>query len=156
MPISISAGGSAILLSPLHAPSPSGPQQDSPYSPASRVWRNPLHIHVPGVAPWQPDLLDRDEVWRVKQEGLRAEFADRRDQTAWREWAERLAGDGLDGWAEWCASVDGSGDADFHRWLQWCIDDQLAAVRTAAPDVALIGDVAIGFAPRLPEREITH
>jgi 4-alpha-glucanotransferase len=39
------------------------------------------------------------------------------------------------------------GDADFHRWVQWHFDEQLAAVRVGAPGVALIGDLAIGFDP---------
>jgi 4-alpha-glucanotransferase len=142
-----SAGGIAVLLSPLHAPSPGYPQQDSPYSPASRVWRNPLHLRVAGPAPWRPELLDRDETWRVKQAALRAEFAGRRDEPAWRAWATDLADEGIEEWAAWCASVDGVGDPDFHRWLQWCFDEQLAAVRVAAPRVALIGDLAIGFDP---------
>ena len=50
-----SVGGSSVLLSPLHAPSPAFPQLDSPYSPASRVWRNPLHLRVEGVPPSRPE-----------------------------------------------------------------------------------------------------
>jgi 4-alpha-glucanotransferase len=142
-----SVGGSSVLLSPLHAPSPAFPQRDSPYSPASRVWRNPLHLRVEGVPPSRYGLIDRDEVWRVKQTALRAEFTDRRDEPDWQAWTLARLDDGLDGWATWCASVDGVGDADFHRWVQWRFDEQLAAVRVGAPGVALIGDLAIGFDP---------
>lgn len=141
-----SLGGETILLSPLHAPAPAGPVERSPYSPASRAWRNPLHLRVEGVPPSRPAVIDRDAVWQLKQEALRSQFAARRDELAWREWAFTHRS-GLDPWAAWCASVDGVGDADFHRWLQWMIDEQLAEVRTAAPEVSLIGDLAIGFSP---------
>ena len=39
----------SVLLSPLHAPSPTFPQQDSPYYASSRRWWNPLHLRVPGL-----------------------------------------------------------------------------------------------------------
>ena len=139
-----SLGGRAILLSPLHPPSPTLPIEPSPYSPASRAWRNPLHLRVDGLEPSSPTIIDRNSTWTVKEAALRAQFADRRLDSAWREWADRH-GWALSPWATWCASVDGVGDADFHRWLQWLIDEQLAAVHAAAPDVALIGDLAIGF-----------
>src|SRR5205823_2200542 len=42
-------GAGAVLISPLHAPSPTLPQQDSPYYASSRRWWNPLHLRVPGL-----------------------------------------------------------------------------------------------------------
>ena len=46
-----SAGGVAMLLSPLHAPAPSMPQEPSPYYPSSRRWLNPLLIPLDGTPP---------------------------------------------------------------------------------------------------------
>lgn len=92
-----SAGGGAgmILVNPLHAAQPAGPQQASPYSPSSRVWRSPLYLRVedvPGFADLtrSPDgvdaaevadagrrlnedrLIDRDAVWHLKSAALEA------------------------------------------------------------------------------------
>lgn len=144
-------GGGSILLSPLHAPAPGPAQQDSPYYPASRRWRNPLHLRVPGVAPSRPAFIERNQVWADKRAALWARFlaGAATPDAPWREWAAGQ-GEPLLQWAAWCAAregVDTPETRDFHAWLQWCIDRQLAAVRDAAPEVALIGDLAIGFDP---------
>ncbi len=144
-------GGTAILLSPLHAPTPTTAergQEDSPYFPSSRLWRNPLHLHVDGIEPWHSTLVDRDEVWRRKREVLWREFV-RDDDPAWHRWADGH-GRALADYATWTATVEGTattGGIEFHSWLQHRFDQQLAAVRSAAPDVSLVGDLAIGFDP---------
>ncbi len=142
-------GGRTVLLSPLHAAAPAGRQQDSPYYPASRRWRNPLHLRVDGLEPWRTPLIDRNEVWARKRPALAAVFAGRdvAEDVAWRAWADEQ-GESLGQWARWCAEVEGDQvreTREFHAWLQWRIDRQLAEVRAAVPEVALIGDLAIGF-----------
>jgi len=146
-----SLGGNSVLLSPLHAPSPRSPQQDSPYYPASRRWRNPLHIRVPDAPGRRTSLIERDAVWSEKRAVLWDRF--RSGATAldapWRRWADEQ-GTSLGQWARWCADAEGQPVREvreFHAWLQWCIDRQLEAAHAAAPDVALIGDLAIGFDP---------
>jgi 4-alpha-glucanotransferase len=145
-------GGTAVLLNPLHAPGPttaSRGQEDSPYFPSSRLWRNPLHLHVDGLEPWRTTLIDRDEVWRRKREALWAGFVRGEDDPEWRRWAEPH-GDALADYARWTATAEGTattGGVEFHMWLQHRFDQQLAAAHGAAPRVALIGDLAIGFDP---------
>ncbi|SFU64982.1 malto-oligosyltrehalose synthase [Nitrosospira multiformis] len=44
-----SAGGSTLLLNPLHALFPDAPEHTSPYSPSSRTWFNPLYLDVEAI-----------------------------------------------------------------------------------------------------------
>ena len=48
------AGGAAIGLNPLHALFLNHPENASPYSPCSRLFRNPLYLNVPALA----DFID--------------------------------------------------------------------------------------------------
>jgi 4-alpha-glucanotransferase len=140
------AGGSAVLLSPLHAPDLGGVIEPSPYFPSTRVWRSPLHLHVDGLDGWTADRVDRAEVWKRKRPLLWAQFVEALDAPEWRVFAE-THGEPLMAWARWSAQAEGATEAgaiEFHIWLQWMIDQQLAAVRAASPNVALIGDLAIG------------
>ena len=115
-------------------------------------------------------LIDRDAVFRIKLEaleGLWAAFAgdDAFDRfvdeqgDALQEWgvycalAERHGGD----WRRWPAELrrpdraavrraagEGRDRVRFHQWLQWLVDEQLAA---ASKHVAVMHDLAVGFAP---------
>ena len=38
-------------------------------------------------------------------------------------------------------------EVGYHAWLQWLLDEQLAAVRPAAGQLGVVNDLAIGFAP---------
>lgn len=166
-------GAGAVLISPLHAPSPSFPQQDSPYYPSSRLWMNPLHIRVPGL-PEELDtpLVDRDRVWEMKRSALRSWFITSSLGEGWRRWVS-AQGESLQRYAQWCALAERHGpswrewptefrrpdaagivnmdpedfDVEFHSWCQWLIGSQLAQARRTAPSVALIGDLAVGFDP---------
>ncbi len=164
-------GAGAVLLSPLHAPSPTYPQQDSPYYPSSRRWWNPLHLRVPGLpADDAPTFVERDEVWRRKRSALLSWFIMSAIGDGWRRWVTEqgeslhryavwctLAERHGPRWTEWPADVrhpDGPGvtaldpddiDVAFHSWCQWLIGRQLAEARRSARDVSLIGDLAVGF-----------
>ncbi len=152
------AGGTAMLLSPLHAPSPGGHQQDSPYYPSTRRWRNPLHLRVDGLDGWRRPLVERDEVWAEKRAALwerfRARSAD--EDAEFRAWSAGH-GDSLGQWVRWAAGAEGRQQREtreFHGWLQWSFDRQLAEARATAPAVSLIGDLAIGFDPDGADAEL--
>ena len=120
-------------------------------------------------------LVDRDRCWAHQRAALEhlwaggPRAADPRLAT-WR--AEQ--GPALEGWARYCALAEVHGptwtawpadlrhpDADpveraataladrvsFHAWLQLLLEEQLAAVRAAAPGVRLVQDLAIGADP---------
>ncbi len=125
-------------------------------------------------------LLDRDAVWAAKRTALKilhqVPMSPRRaaEYDAYRE----RAGQALTDWATWCvlAEVHGADwrtwpaglarpgaevvamersrlarEADFHAWLQWLADGQLAAAqdaaRAAGMNIGLIQDLAVGAHP---------
>jgi 4-alpha-glucanotransferase len=79
-------GSGAVLVNPLGAVAPGVPQQASPYSPSSRIFRNPLYLRiedVPGAETLLSDedarraqamnsdvLIDRDAVYKAKMDAL--------------------------------------------------------------------------------------
>ena len=87
-------GAGFVLVNPLHAASPTRPQQASPYFPGSRCFLNPLYLAVEeipgrripardlaelaraGRALNSARLIDRDRVWELKSAALEAGFAD--------------------------------------------------------------------------------
>ncbi|MEO5899832.1 MAG: 4-alpha-glucanotransferase [Ilumatobacteraceae bacterium] len=91
-------GGVAVLLSPLHAPAPTSPQEDSPYYPSSRRWLNPLLIPLDGPPPPSVDNtpganIDRNAVWEAKREALALRFERERHHPQWRSWASAQGDD---------------------------------------------------------------
>jgi len=112
-------GGVAMLLSPLHAPAPTQPQESSPYYPSSRRWLNPLLIPMPGERPGalanDPGaLIDRDRVWAAKRHALSQRFTDEAAGHEWRSWA-RAQGSDLWRFATWNALADRYGA----QWTEW-------------------------------------
>lgn len=126
------------------------------------------------------DTIDRDAVWAAKQPALRAVFgqglAGRRalDFTSFCE----TGGEGLLWFATWCVLAEEHGlpwtrwpgqlqdprssavaefrearqeAVDFHRWLQWLLQGQLAAVqrdaRAAGMSLGVVHDLAVGVGP---------
>lgn len=69
-------GSRLLLLNPLHAASPTLPQQASPYSPSTRRYLNPLYIAVEKV-PGARSLRALDQLRRVAAELNRAPEIDR-------------------------------------------------------------------------------
>jgi 4-alpha-glucanotransferase len=170
------AGGGAMLVSPLHQPAPTLPQEDSPYYPSSRRAWNPLLLAMDGSVP-EPlhcsadSLVDRDAVWREKRAALMARYRDERAAgisrpvpgapvtvACWNALCEELGPDWRTWPAPWnrfepAALADRLGNdpefaerARFHQWCQGQIATQLEAV--AEHGVAVIGDLAVGFSPQ--------
>ena len=126
------------------------------------------------------DLLDRDAVWTAKRAALEIIHAvplteRRRDQ--YERYRQREGSD-LDSWSAWCALAEQHGTdwrkwphearaqrsgaevieryhlraaAEFHSWLQWLADEQMAAAQEAAldagMDIGVIHDLAVGVHP---------
>ena len=203
-------GAAFVGVNPLHALR-NRDGDISPYSPVSRLFRNPLYIDVeavPGFA--QSSAVHeivanpqfRDELARVRKSGrveyervmalkrpiLRAlHFAHLRGPRTrnpdWVQWlesqgealesfatfaalAEHIGRDGATSgnWHEWPEEYRDPGspavehfrrthedEIDFHRWLQFVIDQQIAAAattgRNAGLTIGLYQDLAIGTAP---------
>jgi 4-alpha-glucanotransferase len=122
------------------------------------------------------DRIDRPAVYRLKDEALRlahgalARLPERRRELA----AYRAATVNLEryaifcalqhvhghDWRDWPAAFRHPGRAevagfaerhreevDYHAWLQWLLDQQLAAARPGYRQLGVVNDLAIGFAP---------
>jgi 4-alpha-glucanotransferase len=122
------------------------------------------------------DRIDRPAAARLKDRALRLQFAALRQLPARQAGlaAHRAASPGLDDyaafcalqhlhgqdWRAWPAAYRRPGGAEvarfraahrdevaYHAWLQWLLDEQLAAVPVPEGGVGLIADLAVGFAP---------
>ncbi|HET7584850.1 MAG TPA: 4-alpha-glucanotransferase [Gemmatimonadaceae bacterium] len=185
-------GGDFVGVNPLHATRNSG-MDISPYSPVSRLYRNPIYIDVEAV-PEMPacdearallatahvqetlhrarasDAVLYDLVFALKMPVLRAlhrtfrALHHQRDSERERAYLAycRAQGAPLDEFARFMATLDPApserragedarDDEDFHRWLQFELDRQLAVAAARGRDAGLaIGiyqDLAIGSAP---------
>lgn len=126
------------------------------------------------------DRIDRDAAWTLKREALRLLFgAGPTGQRAasFEEYCAR-EGEGLTTFATWCAVAEAEGlpwtgwpeelqdpaspavaafreahadDVAFHRWLQWLLEQQLAATqqeaRAAGMSLGIVHDLAVGVHP---------
>ena len=125
-------------------------------------------------------LLDRDATWLAKRAALEIVFARPRTPTRQQDYAEFVVAQGewLGSFATWCAlaeelgpdtarwppelaSARGAGVSgarrrlalriDFHSWLQWQLDQQLAAAQIGAGEsgqtIGVIHDLAVGVHP---------
>ncbi|MGW7457903.1 4-alpha-glucanotransferase [Streptomyces sp. NPDC054797] len=174
-------GAGFIQVNPLHAAVPGTPTDPSPYRPSSRRFPDPVHLRIEDVPEYAhcPDraalaalaargaelrrevldkgaLIDRDAVWALKRAALELLYAVPR--TPEREAAygafRAAQGPSLDRHAAWCAAAAGEDPgerADFHRWLVWLTDAQLAAAQRAAREagmaVGIVHDLAVGVHP---------
>ncbi|GHE41626.1 4-alpha-glucanotransferase [Streptomyces vinaceus] len=166
-----------VQVNPLHAAVPGAPTDPSPYRPSSRRFPDPVHLRVEDVPEYAdcPErgalaelaeqgaelrrevlekgaLIDRDAVWEVKRRALELLYAvprGRARESAYRAFCAEQ-GEALERHAAWCAT-DGR-SADFHRWLVWLTDTQLAAAQRAARDagmpVGIVHDLAVGVHPQ--------
>jgi 4-alpha-glucanotransferase len=115
-------GGGVVLLSPLHAPAPTLPQEPSPYYPSSRRWLNPLLLPMAGPPPASVDntpggRIDRDAAWTAKRAALEHRFATTRGSAEWRAWAREQGAD-LWTYCRWSALADGFGT----EWTEWPVE----------------------------------
>ncbi len=126
-------GAGMLLINPLHAPTPTLPQQPSPYYPSSRLYRNPIYLrieHVPGAEAIGPLLatlraatihpnrhekgVDRDVVFAAKMQALEqlwSRFASDARFDAYRQ----KEGAALETYATFCALVENHGPP----WQRW-------------------------------------
>lgn len=125
-------GAGFLLVNPLHAVAPGHPQEDSPYLPASRRFRNPLYLRIADVSGADSlttesaeqagrvlsDLaeIDRDAVWDAKRTALQAIFettaaGNDADFRSWRQ----AQGTSLEQFATWCSLAERHGH-DFREW----------------------------------------
>jgi 4-alpha-glucanotransferase len=123
------------------------------------------------------DTVDRDKAWTAKRAALELLYAAPRSagrEASYRGYV-RQEGPGLDDFATWCALVEQHGPdwhswpdglrhprstdvadfrathadtVDFHRWLQWVLDEQLDAAQSAARRagmvLGIVHDLAVG------------
>jgi 4-alpha-glucanotransferase len=127
------------------------------------------------------DTIDRDAVWAAKEPALRlihSHGLTGRRAVDFRRFCRRH-GEGLLTFATWCVLAEEHGlpwtdwpselrdpgspavaafrdahgeEVDFHRWLQWLLDAQLAAVqrdaRAAGMSLGVVHDLAVGVNPQ--------
>ena len=132
-----------ILLNPLHAITPTLPVADSPYSPSSRRFANPLYLRIADT----PEYRRADPALRAQVDALRPQLGELIDYSAvWQakraalELLWPLAGEvdlesdpGLADFARFCALAERFGP----NWTQWPADyrrPDAPAVRAYASD----------------------
>ncbi len=124
--------------------------------------------------------IDRDAVWKTKRAALQQVYRVKRSAGRELAYAAYLAREGrsLDDFATWCVLAQEHGpdwhdwpaplqhpgnaavaefaaahaaDIDFHRWLQWLLDEQLtgaqATVEQAGMALGIMHDLAVGVDP---------
>jgi len=127
------------------------------------------------------ELLDRDSTWTAKRTALKWIFDAGRKNRREREYEQFCVeqGSGLLDFATWCVLVErygmstkkwptkyldahsdevakfrrkNSADVEFHMWMQWILDEQLAAAQLASRDagmaIGIIHDLAVGVHPQ--------
>jgi 4-alpha-glucanotransferase len=147
-------------------------------SPEDRAEVQRLHDSVAHLA--TADVIDRDAAWTAKSAALRLVSRVPRSpgrEISYRAFVAEQ-GEGLTTFATWCllAAEHGPGfrdwpegladpaspavaqlrearsaDIDFHRWLQWVLDEQMRSVQDEARDIGmpigLVHDLAVGVHP---------
>ena len=142
-------GAGFLLINPLAAPTLLEPLEPSPYFPSSRLFRNPLYLHIeeiPGaetvvgledLAAKGRDLnadqrIDRNQVWRLKLEALERLWA--QVDTSPKLDAFRAAqGPALERFAIFSVLVERYG-RNWREWPSEYRDPRSSAVSTVAAD----------------------
>jgi 4-alpha-glucanotransferase len=123
-----------IMTNPLNASAPGLPQEASPYSPTSRIYRNPLYLRIEeiggahehlsnleslarrGAGLNRQPLIDRNAIYQLKLEALNELWPHVREQVDFRGYEER-EGAQLDLFATYCAIAESYG-ANWREWPQ--------------------------------------
>lgn len=165
---SAARGAGFALLSPLHALAPGS---ESPYYPTSRCFRDVNCLAAPGPLGPRTGLVDRDAARQTKFRHLAAAAAGSASSASRREFIEeqghllrafaafevlaaKLGWDHRE-WPDevrtrprdavelvWARSRD---EAEFSCFVQWAVDDALAA--TAQIGCPVVNDIAVGVDP---------
>ncbi|AGB23539.1 4-alpha-glucanotransferase [Mycobacterium sp. JS623] len=138
-----------------------------------------LRLDVQALAK-KAKLIDRDAAWKAKRAALESVYKVERSagrELAYAAYRQR-EGRSLDDFATWCALAEQYGNdwhqwpeelqhpsspsvaefvakhakaVDFHRWLQWELDDQLTAAQATAVqagmELGIMHDLAVGVDP---------
>ena len=137
--------------------------------------RDRLHADLDGI-----DAVDRNRAWTAKRAALELVYDVERSAGRELAYAayRRREGRGLDDFAAWCAlsqthgpdwhqwpaglrhpaspavaafAAEHASAVDFYRWLQWLMDEQLAATQAAATragmSLGVVHDLAVGVHP---------
>ncbi len=129
-------GAGLVGINPLHAPDPLPNQPNSPYSPSSRLWRDPIYLaiaDVPGAESLPsaqnsataalrlnaPSRIDRSAVWAAKRVVLDQLWGQFRGSKAFDQFRTEH-GTTLLGWATYCALADHHGSS----WRSWPAEHQ--------------------------------
>jgi 4-alpha-glucanotransferase len=127
-----------------------------------------------------PEPLDRDAVWEAKKSALETVFEQPRSRARQAQFEAFCLreGEGLVDFATWCALAERYGlpmstwpdlardprseavrqirdemsdRVEFYMWLQWCLDEQLAAAQrtalAAGMPIGIVHDLAVGVHP---------
>jgi 4-alpha-glucanotransferase len=168
-------GAGFVLINPLHTAEPVAPISTSPERGHLSALARPLQ-----AAAAAGELIDRDAVWAAKRTALKIlhQVPMSADRQADYERFQAQGGDALRDWATWCVLAEAHGpdwrqwpaglarpgldaveaersrlsrEADFHAWLQWLAEAQLAAAqgaaRAAGMPIGIITDLAVGCHP---------
>jgi 4-alpha-glucanotransferase len=126
-------GAATVGVNPLHAGPPVGDPTNSPYSPASRRWRDPIYLDLgalldagdlddevtraardAGARLNAGERIDRAQVWELKLRVLEHVWVHRRTDPVFVA-ARQTHGPALELWGTWCALAEVHG-ADWRRW----------------------------------------
>jgi 4-alpha-glucanotransferase len=123
-------GAQVALINPLHAVTPTTPQQPSPYFPGSRCFVNPIYIavgEVPGAEHVELDdlgaqaralnaepMIDRNRVWELKSAALESIFS-RTGELPDLDKFRAARGEPLERFATFCALAEWHGP----KWHSW-------------------------------------
>lgn len=151
--IAASQGATCVQVSPVHAIAPLPHPQPSPYSPASRLFLNMLHIapgavygaervdltdlDAAGRALNNDRMIDRDRVWALKNEALQRIWNVVKDEpnVEFRAW-ELAQGQQLQRFAIWSVIAEHQEHADWRRWPDELRRPDSAGVRRFAAEHA--------------------
>ncbi|WP_424990557.1 4-alpha-glucanotransferase [Fluviibacterium sp. S390] len=167
-------GAQFFGINPVHALGWSVEDIISPYSPTHRGYFNTDHLALPGLGPTPAEGLIDHAAFRARHKpALEAAFARQKDSAAFQAWLS-AADDDLTTFAQFEALGETHGHnfrdwpealrtpglaaakaagarAEFHAWLQWQAETQIAAAqasaRAAGMSLGLYLDLAVGPRP---------